>query len=508
MFLNLILSALAGAMMAASYPMSFVPGGQEWSWPWLAFIAPVPLFFALRRAGGLRQALVIGFVAGIVLNAIGLFWISSFGPLALSLLVAYQAAVFAFVCGGLHVLLRYPSDKLNFILIPGYWIGAEYLRSFGAMGFPWLLTGYTQYDNAPVVQLSAFGGVYAASFFVVLGAYSIFHLLGARAGAGERMRAVLISAVVLAFSYGWGYYAFYAVERAQLEMPTQRVAVVQGGIASDAPWSLEEYQTASHRAYVGATEYLLRTEAPPDLVVWPESALPMFIDLRQPVLEGGVQQLWAEYPYLKLLLGTLAISQRGLHNSAVVYANPYSFNGVYSKTRLVPYGEFVPLAPVARLLDYPWGPEDVVEGLSLDPLRYGRYTVGVNICFDSVYPPVARDEVRRGAAIIAVIANNSWYKLPSGASQHAMMDFFRAAENRRSLVRASTTGVSCFVLPSGRQVGLIGRGLNEWRTEVLPINETYSLYGRVGDLFAVILLCIAAAGLTFRSFTGGGEDML
>jgi apolipoprotein N-acyltransferase len=508
MFANIILGLISSALLAASFPMSFAPSGQEWSWPWLAFIAPVPLFFAMRNAANLRQALAIGFISGVALNTIGLFWISSFGPLALSLLVIYQAIVFALVCGGLHVLLHFPSDKYNFILIPAFWIGAEYIRSFGAMAYPWLLIGYTQYNNAPVLQLASFGGVYASSFFVMLAAYSIYHLLAARSPAGQRVKTVLISAIVLAGAYAWGYYEYYAVSRAELSMPTQRVAVVQGGLSSDAPWSLEDYISQSHRAYVGATNYLLRTESPPDLVVWPETALPTFIDLHMPQLEDFIRELWTAYPSLNLLMGTLARSERGLHNSALEFSNPYSPNGFYSKTRLVPYGEFVPLSSVARLLDYPWGPEDVVEGLSLNPLRYGNYTIGVNICFDSVFPPVSREETRRGAALLAVIANNSWYKLPSGASQHAMMDYFRAVENRRSLIRASTTGVSCFILPSGRQIGLIARDLNDWRTEVLPVNQAYSPYAYIGDLFAIVMLFIALCGIVYRCFTGNGEDML
>ncbi len=477
--------------------------------PWLAFIAPVPLFFALRRAANTRQAFAIGALAGFALNAIALFWIISFGTFALTMLAGYQALIFGLFCTALHILLRFPSEKHNFILIPGAWVGMEYLHSFGTMGFPWLFIGYTQYNNAPVLQLAAIGGVYASSFFVALAAYTLFHLLGSRMPAGTRMRGVALGALALVAMYGWGCYAFSATSRAELSMPTSRVAVVQGGVASNVPWSAEDYISAAQYAYVGATRLMLQAEvSPPDLVVWPESALPAVINQRMPQPEEAVQLLWADFPQLSLLMGALTLSDRGLENSALVYSNPYSPDGVYSKTRLVGFGEFVPLAPAARLLDFPWGAQDIVEGLSLKPLRFGRDSVTVNVCYDSVYPPVSREGARKGAALIAVLANNSWYELPSILSQHAMVDFFRAVENRRSLVRAATTGISGFILPSGRQVSLIGRNINAWKVETLPMNEAKSFYTLLGDAFSIIMLLLAAAGLIYRSFVGVSEELL
>lgn len=508
MFANILLGILSGAMLAASFPMSFAPGGAQWSLPWLAFIAPVPLFFALRRAANVRQAYVIGTVAGFTLNIIGLFWIISFGVFALTLLAGYQALIFGLFCIVLHILLRFPAEKHNFILIPGAWAGMEYLHSWGTTGFPWLFLGYTQYNNAPVVQLSAIGGVYASSFFVALAAYALFHLLGSRMPASVRMRGVALATIALAVMYGWGYYALIATSRAELEMPTARVAVVQGGLASDSPWSAEDYISAAHNAYVGATRMMLQGEgSSPDLVVWPEGALPSAINQRLPQPDDVVQQLWADNPALCLLMGSLSVSDRGLENSAFLYSNPYAPDGFYSKTRLVGFGEFVPLSPAARLLNYPWGDQDLVEGYSLKPLRFGRNMVAANVCYDSIYPTVSREGVRKGATLIAVIANNSWYKLPSGSTQHAMMDYFRAVENRRSLVRAATTGISGFILPSGRQVTRIERNINAWKVEVLPMNETLSLYARIGDAFAVILLILAAVGFAYRSLVGTGEEM-
>ena len=509
MFVNIILSVLAGVLLAASFPLSFAPDGSQWACSWLAFVAPVPLFAALRNARNALHAYLLGFLAGTVLHLLGVYWLSSFGTLALISLVVYQGFIYGFLGIALHMVLRYRGEKYNHLLIPAVWVGFEYLHSIGAAGFPWLHLGYTQYHNAPVLQLAGYAGVYASSFFVLLVAYSIYHLFWGRCSASSRLKSTALACIVLLAAYGWGYYAYSAWNSAEQKMPTKTVAVVQGGLSSDVPWHLDEYRVAAYGAYVGATdELLLRESPPPDLVVWPEGALPAFVDFSDPRLDPQIAQLWDREPRLQLLLGLLTRSEAGIQNSGLLFIGPRSLGGFYSKNRPVAFGEFVPLGRIVRMLDYPWGSEDLREGKSLDPIPFDGNYVAVNICYDSVHPSVTREQVRRGATLVAMLANNSWYNLPSGASQHRMFDFFRAVESRRALVRAATTGISGFILPSGKEANIIERNQYGWRVLPLPMNHGRSLYTMTGDLFAIVLLIIAICAVVFRTVVGVGEDML
>ncbi len=509
MLINLAVSILAGILLAAAFPLSFAPDAPQWAWPWLAFFAPVLLFVALRRAKSALEAYLLGFIAGGVLHLLGVYWISSFGAPALVSLVIYQAFIFGFLGIALHIVLRFQSDSYNYVLLPAVWVAFEYLHSIGAASFPWLHLGYTQYENAPVLQLAGYGGVYASSFFVLLAAYSVFHLFWGRSPMRLRLKSTAFAALALLVLYLGGCYTYWAWNRAEKLMPATTIAVVQGGLASNEPWNLDEYVTAAHQAYVGTTLNLLqrRLQHRPELVVWPEGALPTFYNLHGLQLDPDVRNLWTQREDLKLLMASLLRTDKGLENAALLFTGPNTLAGKYSKNHLVGFGEFVPFGKALRMLDYPWGAEDLHEGESLDPVPFNESSVAVNICYDSVYPSVTREQVRRGATLISVLANNSWYKLPSGAGQHAVFDFFRAVENRRTLVRAATTGISGFIAPSGRQIAAIARNKCAWLTEQVPVNRAVSLYTLWGDTFAIVMLIIAVTGVAYRAFVGVGEDI-
>src|SRR4030042_3605840 len=105
MLANLILSVLAGVMLAASFPLSVTPGGAQFCWPLLAYIGPVLLFVALRGARCAWHAYILAFIAGVVFDTLGVYWISSFGALALGSLGVYQAFIFGFLGIALHLVL-------------------------------------------------------------------------------------------------------------------------------------------------------------------------------------------------------------------------------------------------------------------------------------------------------------------------------------------------------------------------------------------------------------------
>ena len=505
---NLILSLLGGGMLAAAFPLSFSPEGPAFSWPLLAYLGVVPLLFALRRANSAWHAYLLGFAAGTAETALAVFWLNSFGALAVVSLSLYQGFTFGFLGVALHLVLRGHNERFNFLLVPAVWIGYEYLHSIGAASFPWLHLGYTQFAVLPLLQLASLGGQYAVSWFVLLAGYTLFHLLGGRQPLSARLRALAAAAAVLLLVYAWGVYSFSRTAALEERLPTWRVAVVQGGLSSNVPWHLEEYRTAAYDAYVSTTSRMLQAEAVmPDLVVWPEGALPAWVDLAAPRLDSEAGRLWDLEPRLSLLFGLLTPSPRGLQNSALLFVAPDRLAGYYTKNRPVAFGEFVPLGRIIRMLDYPWGPQDLREGKSAQPIPYRGQAIAANICYDSVHPAVTREQVRRGATLVTVLANNSWYELPSGAAQHRMFDYFRAVENRRTLIRAATTGVSGFILPSGRDAGSIGRNQQAWLAADAPVNRIRSFYTVVGDLFAILMLLVAALGVAWRAASGVSEDM-
>jgi len=508
MIASLILSVLAGLLLGFSFP--FTPPGSDVVvfLPWLAFIAPVPLFISLRRLERPFSAWLCGFVTGYVFFYIALFWISSFGQLALNLLSAYLAMWFGILCVVLWVLLRFKSASWNYLVIPATWVAAEYLHCFGATGFPWLTLGNVSFGMKPLLQLASIGGVFAVSFFQVFVAYTIFDLFWGRAKPALRLRSAFLAALAMVAIVGWGALTYFAYTHSERKLPQKEVALVQGGVGSLVSWSDREFFERSQNAYVSTTRHNLTRGDLPALVLWPESAIPLVNDAREFVLPGEEASLWSSFPDLKLIQGMLMRDEDGrLQNVAVLLTSPAAPVGVYVKSRLVPYGEFVPLGEVARFLSYPWGKQDVNAGRSLEPLDTGKLKLAVNICFDSIFPGVSRAQVREGGTLIALITNNSWFPMPAGVEQHAMMDFFRAVENRRPLVRAATTGVSHFILPSGRLLAATKIGERCYLRQPVPMVKSRSFYVRFGDLFSVLCLLLAAGFFVFRAVVGVSEEL-
>ena len=171
---------------------------------------------------------------------------------------------------------------------------------------------------------------------------------------------------------------------------------------------------------------------------------------------------------------------------------------VYDKRHLVPFAEYAPLPRVPWLGwrfdapgDYTPG---VVPTIFPDPAPFG-----VLICFEAIYPELARDLVRQGARFLLNLSNDAWFGTSAGLEQHLAMTVFRAVETRRGLARATNTGVTALVGPSGRIQARFPTGVRgAWVVQV-PLRDGLSFYVRVGDLFAWFttlgaLVALAAAG--------------
>jgi apolipoprotein N-acyltransferase len=162
----------------------------------------------------------------------------------------------------------------------------------------------------------------------------------------------------------------------------------------------------------------------------------------------------------------------------------------YDKIHLVPFGEYVPLQrffPFVHRLVPAAG--DFAAGDKVTPLRIPGMPAGVLICYEVIFPELARMQVEKGSRVLLNLTNDAWFGRTSAPHQHLSMSVFRAVENRRPLVRAANTGISAFISPIGE---ITQR--SELFTEALLTREvtmgepSLSFYTRYGDLPALILL--------------------
>jgi len=389
------------------------------------------------------------------------------------------------------------GGSVGLLTAPLLWVALEYVRTFLFSGFPWELLGYTQFDLLPLIQISDITGVYGVSFFIVLANAVICRVVLNFSGkgwqgatVGKYATAVELSAVCLIAIALWGYgiWRMHAVDRSMARAPSARIAVVQGNIDQAVKWD-RAFQTEATRKYVRLS--LEAREQSPDLIVWPETATPFYFLYHMPltkIVKEGIRRAGCDF-----LIGSPSFS-RGkdgieYYNSAYLVHPDDKSVSRYDKVHLVPFGEYVPLKKwlpfagkiVEHVGDFKPGPRGVT-------LNWRDYRIGVQICYEMVFPDLSRAAVKNGANLLFNLTNDGWYGRTGAPYQHFSMAVLRAVENRRWVVRAANTGISGFIDPIGRVTASTPLFEDAAVTQKVLFGRDISFYTRRGDLFAQVCL--------------------
>jgi apolipoprotein N-acyltransferase len=494
-------AALSGLLLTGAFP--------KVGFDLLAWGALVPLLWAVDGAR-LASAFRIGFVFGLAHFLSLVYWVvgtmQTYGglPLALAfpvlfLLAAYLALYPALFAVGVARLSRRPA-----LLWPSaavLWTAQEFLRARLFTGFPWELLGYSQFSRTHLIQMADLTGVYGVSFLVALVNAALYSLWKAAAGgasdpkARRRRAAVAAAATAAAVAGAWGYGAVRvgSVESAAASAEAVKVALIQGNIPQEIKWD-RKFQQQTTEKYARLS-MAAKPEAPA-LVVWPETATPFYFPFHGPlsrIVFDAVKDTGADF-----LIGSPSFREEGNHlayyNSAYLVGSDGKVQGRYDKVHLVPFGEYVPFKRylpflgkiVEQVGDFRSGRRGAI-------LQWRGRGLGVLICYESIFPVLARAQVAAGADLLVNITNDAWYGLSSAPFQHFSMAVFRAVENRRVLVRAANTGISGFIDAAGRVTDASGLFVDAVLTRTVSLVKVPALYTRIGDVFAGA--CLAAAAV-------------
>lgn len=492
-----LLALLSGGMLALAFPE---PGISA-----LAWIAFVPLFLAAAGASP-GEGFRLGFTAGCAAYAGILYWLNivmtTYGKLPLAASVALYLALAGYLAlyPGIVIWLtrRCESKRIGLMLsFPFLWVAGELVRSYLLTGFPWANLGYSQYRTLPLIQISDLTGVYGVSFLVAF-ANVVFYRIWVSMRHRERypVTGLLALLALIAATMGYGVIALSRPEKGHL----QRVLMVQGNIRQEQKWN-----PAFQQSTVATYERLTRKggAGPGTLVVWPESALPFFMQ-SEPLHAARVKALAAELKSY-LLTGSPAYDQEGeavrYLNSAYLISPAGAVAGRSDKLHLVPFGEYVPLASllpfVNKLVE---GIGDFSPGKGVTPLKTGNGKIGVLVCFEGIFPEVARAYVENGATMLVNITNDAWFGRSSAPYQHLSMTVFRAVENRVPLVRAANTGISSVIDSKGHIRGMTPLFEEATLSGEVRMGTGGTFYSRYGDIFALLCLGtgIALGAACFR----------
>ncbi len=481
-----ILAVLSGLLLILSYPRFDVS--------FLAWVGLVPLLLALR-AQSLLRSFRLSFLTGICFAMGHFYWITY--------LVSFQAADFLLLglylgtCIGVFGLcVTFLSRRTTtplIVLVPLLWVAIEYFRShFTFLGLPWGLLGHTQYRSIPLIQIAAVTGAYGVSFLVVLVNAALAELVSR--GRGAWRPALVVSCIVAgSVAYGW------LVLSSARETPTIRVAVIQANISQDQKWD-REYQRRNLDRHIRLTTEMAGNQSLA-LVVWPESSVPGSLTDNSRLRRLTTRL--SEKINAPLLVGnasrqkfvTKEVREKALLNSGYL-VSPRGVEQQYDKIHLVPFGEYLPYRAII-----PWPSRYAAAAGRFSPGK--EYTVfalkeatfSVLICWETIFPDLVRQFVKRGARFLVNIGNEAWFGRSAAPYQFLSMNVFRAVENRRSLARSINTGISAMIDPFGRILGRVERDGEDIfvagsLVRDLPLVEEVTFFTRYGDLFAQAVCAI------------------
>lgn len=519
---QVLLAVLTGLMLGLSQPLVIEALGDEPIDPTglsglLALVGFVPVLLALRGAGP-KRAYWLGFLASFVQFTINLQWLVVamvvFGriPLLVSwailsiltgAIAAYVAAAYA-VTRVLVGRLRFRGRALPMWLVfPVALTAVEMLRNFGPLGgFPWSNVG-TSFATVPLLaQAAALAGVHGLVFLAALVCAALAELVARRGRA--RWSLACVGAVLFA----WVAFGAARLATEPAGGPTVRVALLQGnveqGIRNHDTWTgrkvLDRYHALTDEALAKGAE----------LVVWPEAAFP--IRLRRDLAtltEARVVAPGKAAPKVGVV-GAVAYEPVTIdgkrtelrHNSAFVLGPELKVEARVDKKHLVPFGEYVPW-PFGALVRQivPIGGTVPGEVWRAVPVRFTddrgvarELKLAVTICYEGVFPEIARALKNAGADLHVNVTNDGWYGISSAPTQHLLFYALRAIESGMPVVRAANTGKSGWVDTRGRLHDVTGIYTHAAVVADVPLTGAWTLYTLLGEwlsLPCVLLLLVA-----------------
>jgi apolipoprotein N-acyltransferase len=491
------LPVVSGILLVLSFP--------SFDYYLLAWVAFVPLMVSLWTKGT-RQAFSGGYIFGLTYFFGTLYWIyhsiNHFGGvpflaslcivILLCLYLGLYPAVFAFL---FVQMLR--KTKLPALLIaPVLWVMLEFARSYALTGFPWSSIGYSQYKFLQIIQIADITGVYGISFLVLMvnGAITDMLLLKKRV---KQMPLFPISFtavglfvvfIIISVSLVYGHLRLGRQRSGDLV----KAAIIQGNIEQDKKWEptfqhevLETYFTLSQEA----------AAASPQLIIWPETAIPFMFDYDKSNTEKLVD--FQRGLGIDLLLGSVLVKERSqektlLTNSAVLLDKEGKNIYEYDKIHLVPFGEYVPLRSVLFFIDkLVAGIGDYVPGREYTRSETEFGSFGTMICYEIIFPGLVRKFFTDGGDFIVTITNDAWFGKTAGPYQHFSMAVFRAIENRKPVMRAANTGISGFIDSSGRVLSETPLFQRLILLGQVKTDRTLTFYTKYGDLFSYLCIVIS-----------------
>jgi apolipoprotein N-acyltransferase len=477
-----LLLMLSGSLLGISFPPFPFPCQL------FMFVALAPYFYVIEKKKTLAEINRATYLTFFIFCLITIYWVGSWQKgtdpylmIAGGTLLFFNPLLFL-IPSTLYYMAR-RSFGFNFALIafPFFWITYEYLYMLTDISFPWLTLGSGLSHFIAFIQIADIIGAVGISLIVVY-LNILFYKVFINFRSSKKSYLYHFAGVLIIFAAVL-LYGYYKLTTYKISETKIRVGLVQPNIDPWDKWlnnnideSLHEYLTLSREAINKGA----------NLILWPETALDAYLttmgyiperDSIYNFLQSTGAYLLTGMPDIQFYNSLQKIPSYAKYNKVrgYYYSN---FNGVllfspytmdiqrYGKMKLVPFGEKVPFSDqfpfLAKFFGWSVGISGWNVGRDTTIFKFNifvqkdssqiKYELKVNslICYESVYPYFVTDFVRKGADLITIVTNDSWYGKSSGPYQHEEIAVLRAIENRKSVIQDANGGISCIINPLGR----------------------------------------------------------
>jgi apolipoprotein N-acyltransferase len=489
---------LATIGSAVCYGLAFPPVAVRA----LAWIALAPLLVALRRTTGWWTLLLVAWVWTVLASAMTTGWfpraVAGYfeQPLLIgvalffavtTLTAAVYYAAFA-VC--YRSFASQAAPAIRPLLAGAAWAAVEFGRVELIGRDPWALSGYSQAGVLPLIQIADLTGVYGIAFLLMAVNAALAELWLTRGRESWRGLTAAVACVALALAYGGAR----LIQPAASEGRATPIAIVQGNLDQGAQWRPDLYGQ-NLAEYLSLTDQALTAPRRPAVVFWPESAMTFFLD-RETLYLQAIGRIVAARS-AEVVSG----APRAVGDPPIAYYNTAYLLGAngdivarYDKQQLLPFAEYFPLPGLDLLRRHFGRVREFTSGTDGQPLPTQAGRAGVVICNEVMFPGIVGDRVRAGSEYLVNLANDTWVGDPQFSAMTFDMVTLRAVEQRRTVVRASTSGPSGIIDPHGRTVLRSAPAARAVVEGGVTTAHGVTVYGRVGDAFA--LSCAGVVAVT------------
>lgn len=485
---GIFLSALSGILLCFCYPSV--------NFSWLAWIALAPFLFAVSQTSSRGRAVFLGWVFAFSFFGVSLHFLVHVAFAAWPALVFLESLYGLLLGLLLFETRRFSSAVLRVCWIALSWTVVEMIRTeIPVWSFGLNLLGHSQAFHPEVIQIAAWGGAYCLSFVMA----AVNALFAEASGRGFKKAGIfcLTAGLIFLAVFFSGKQRLTHAEKQPAE--SVRLSVIQPNIPQSVKWAL-----MAKKDVIEIHENLTRLAAlrEPELIIWPEASFPGYFnaDYETPRILEEIRSLQTA-----VLIGSpLWESEEHIFNSVLLVNGKGEVESRYDKMRLVPFGEYVPWKMILGWLEpiaYTMGVGDFSAGTAQTLFQVAGKSFAVLICFEDVFPDLARKAVQSGAHFLTVMTNDAWFGKTGAPWEHFQTSIFRAVENGVPVVRSGNTGISGFISAEGQILNIVRDEQGESRfvtgelTMEVPMIRHVTGYQKGGWLFpyacAILLLVIS-----------------